>query len=333
MSITRVKTTVLFQITIVLLFSLLTIKYVVNAAPITKKTTDNLVTITPFLQTVSLPASDPDKSFQVSVTNNSNNTQKFTFSALDFGSLDETGGLIFAGSNQTALIKKYGLVKWLTLSDSELSIEPHVTAQITARIINDDSLSPGGHYAAIVASVINGNQSISNSVTLNQKLTSLILATKTGGEKYDLRLETLAYSSSLNHLPQTARLVFKNNGNVHTVPRGVIELKNSSGRTVAKGIINEASSYVLPESKREMYVPLHRLNSGRNWPGTYRLQATYHYDGYDTYATRSITLRYIPWITVVLVPLVIAFIWGAYMAYTKSFVGRKISRKIKRYFK
>lgn len=291
---------------------------------------DHLVTITPYLQTVTLPAADPEKTFSVSITNNSKIARNFKFSVIDFGSLNETGGLVFAGAKESTFMKKYGLQTWLKLSTDELTIEPNKTAEITARIVNDDSLAPGGHYAAVVASVSADKTQIGNSISLNQKLSSLILATKTGGEKYDLRLDTFTYKNSWHSLPQAATLKFKNDGNVHVIPRGTVELKNSAGKTVAKGVINEASSYVLPETKRDINVNLKPVGKSSNWPGNYRLIATYHYDGYDNYATRSLTLRYIPWLLIYLILLMLVILGFIYYMYTKSFIGRKLARIMQR---
>lgn len=290
--------------------------------------TDRLVTITPFLQTVTLPAANPDKTFPVSITNNSKVSRDFTLNVVDFGALDDTGGLVFAGANNSKLVSKYGLKSWLALSQTSLTIEPGKTVSVSARIINDDRLTPGGHYAAVVATAQDNALQQGTTVALNQKLTSLVLATKTGGEKYSLRLDNFAHNSGLRKLPTTTTLKFKNDGNVHVVPRGTVELKNAKGNTVARGIINEASSYVLPETKRSIAVALKPVGKQTSWPGTYRIVATYRYDGYDNYATRSLTLRFIPWFTIILVLFVLGILASVYYMYSKSFLSRKIARKL-----
>src|SRR5438270_681145 len=68
-----------------------------------------LITVAPFLQAVRLELADNAKSFRINFTNGSQSTQVLLLSAVDFGSLDETGGVIFAGTNESALLKKYGL--------------------------------------------------------------------------------------------------------------------------------------------------------------------------------------------------------------------------------
>lgn len=289
---------------------------------------DRLVTITPFLQTVTLPAADPDKTFPVSITNNSKTSRNFTLDVVDFGALDDTGGLVFAGANESKLVSKYGLKSWLALSQNSLTIEAGKTAQVTARIVNDEKLSPGGHYAAVVASVRDDPAQNSGVVSLNQKLTSLVLATKTGGEKYSLRLDNFAHNSSWRTLATTTTLKFKNDGNVHVVPRGTVELKNAKGKVVAKGVINEASSYVLPESRRDIAVSLKPVGKQTSWPGTYRLVATYRYDGYENYASRSLTVRFIPWFTIILLLFGLGFLAAVYYMYSKSFLSRRIARKL-----
>jgi hypothetical protein len=293
-------------------------------------TVEHLVTITPFLQTVTLPAADPDKTFPVFITNNSNKVQDYAFSVVDFGSLNNTGGIVFAGAQQSSFIQKHGLRSWLSIDPASISIEPGKTVDITARIVNDDSLAPGGHYAAVVASVVGDINVQENGVSISQKLTSLVFATKTGGEKYDLSLKKIAYTSPWSKLPKNVKLQFANNGNVHVVPRGTVELRNNTGHTVAKGIINEASSYVLPESERDIIVALKPAGKQLNLPGGYNIVTTYRYDGYDNYAMKSLGLRYIPWEALIIFLIIIMTLGLGYYKYSSSFIGRKIARKFKR---
>ncbi len=71
---------------------------------------------------------------------------------------------------------------------------------------------------------------------------------------------------------------FRNEGNVHLVPRGVSEVRDPWGRVVARAAINDSSSPVLPESFRRYQAPLTGIEPA--WmPGRYSLVTTYRYDG------------------------------------------------------
>jgi hypothetical protein len=133
-----------------------------------------------------------------------------------------------------------------------------------------------------------GNQTVS----VKQRISALIFATKVGGEIYDLRLTKIQHDSTWRQLPKNITLDFKNTGNVHVVPRGTVRLISPSGHVVSHGVINEASAYVLPETSRQLIVQTESV-SNHGWePGTYKLQVDYRYDGYDQFASKTLNLRY-----------------------------------------
>ncbi len=245
------------------------------------------VTISPFLQEVRFSGNDATKDFDITLTNNSGLEQNFKLSVLDFGSLNDSGGIVFEGSSASSLLKKYGLANWLQLSSKNLTLEPGKSAQIVATIINDITLKPGGHYGAIVASLDSTNDSQPNRVSINQKLSSLILATKVGGEKYDLKLDNVITNGNAFGLPNKVRLVFKNPGNVHVVPRGTVKLVSAGGKVISEGVINEDSSFVLPETDRQLEVKLKGIARGGFWPSVYHVQIDYRYDGIERYAHKD----------------------------------------------
>lgn len=273
------------------LFQLATFKAVSAQSP-------QKVTITPFLQTVTLPAEQATGSFTVTLTNNANATQDFTLSAVDFGSLDETGGLLYAGSDAGTLAKKYELANWLKLSSNAVSIEPGKSAEVSVTIVNDVDLTPGGHYAAIIAEVDAEKITSDNTIQIKQKISSLVFATKTGGEVYKLALNKFTHDGSYLKLPERVVLDFQNKGNVHLVPRGTVSVKNASGEVLLKGVINEASSYVLPDQSRQVTAELSKVDSRYVLPGKYRVEVMYRYDGYETAGFASESFFFISWAVV-----------------------------------
>lgn len=251
------------------------------------------ITISPFLREVRFPADEATKDFSVQLTNNTGTTQNFRLSVLDFGSLDASGGVVFAGSDASKLSKKYGLANWLQLGQKNLELKSKETAEIKATILNDSNLSPGGHYAAIIASIDAATGTSDNQVNINRQISSLILATKVGGEKYDLKLNGVSSNGNWLHLPGEVSLNFSNPGNVHVVPRGTVKLLAVNGSVVAQGVINEESSYVLPETERVLTVKLNKTGSVGLWPAAYKLQIDYRYDGIDQIARREQSLYFL----------------------------------------
>lgn len=269
-----------------------------------------VITISPFLQEVRFNSTDPTKEFNIDITNNSKSTQSLKLSALDFGSLNDSGGLVFAGSNSSNLTSKYGLANWLRLNTDIVTIEPGQKANIVATIINDLSLRPGGHYAAIVATLVNEDTAQANQVTINQKISSLVLANKVGGEKYDLSLINIDTNTAKLHLPSTIVLDFKNTGNVHIVPRGIVKIVTSSGKIIARGVINQESSFVLPEMSRQISVEMHKVNSANIWPTVYHIQVDYRYEGIDEFARKDKPLYYANLPSLVIISAIISlFVW------------------------
>jgi hypothetical protein len=273
---------------------------VVAAAP---ATTEPAVTIAPFLQDIRLTTADTTKKVTITLANGGQDTKKFHLTVVDFGSLDDSGGIAFAGTTSTMLLTKYSLAHWLKLQQSDVTIAGKQTATVGATLINEPSLQPGGHYAAIIATLVNNDDSNDNSggtssggrVTVKQQLTALMLVTKVGGERYDLKLDSLQHDGNWQHLPQAVTLHFQNPGNVHVVPRGVVRVIASGvrQRVIAQGVINEDSAFVLPGANRKMTVTLHGISRPEPWPAHYTLQVDYRYDGLKDFASQRLDISFL----------------------------------------
>ncbi|MDB5176263.1 MAG: exported protein of unknown function [Candidatus Saccharibacteria bacterium] len=283
------------------------------------------IAISPFLQKVTINQADAQKVFTVTLTNNTHFTQEVALSARDFGSLNETGGILFQGENDYT--QKYGLTSWISLESTSVVLEPSASKSVLVTVQNRLSLQPGGHYGAIIASINNRDPTSGNKVSVQQELTSLVFVNKLGGARYDLRLKTITWNGNLFTLPSTVTLRFQNPGNVDVIPRGQVKLKNAGGRVVAQGIINDDSSFVLPESYRQMYVPLQRLAASPvEPPGPYSISVSYRYDGLDRTVTRTEHFIYASaalWLLVIIIA-------GVVSIKRKSLVifGRKLAKKL-----
>lgn len=250
------------------------------------------ITLSPFQQQISIAPDDVSRNFELRYTNNTAGLQELNLSARDFGTLNDTGGILLEGnSNYT---QKYGLSSWIKLGTDTVVLKTGETRSVPVTIENRATLAPGGHYGAVVASVNSLKDETGNRVVINQQLLSLILVNKVGGEHYDLRLKSISQNGNWLHLPNTIRLRFQNPGNVHVVPRGEVKLKSPAGKVLAKGIINSESAFVLPESFRELYVTLKPVGGNTlSLPGVYHVDVEYRYDGIDRIATRSYAAKYI----------------------------------------
>ncbi|MBW4061790.1 hypothetical protein HJC99_04450 [Candidatus Saccharibacteria bacterium] len=246
-------------------------------------------TVTPAFQTANLDAQG-SADVSVEITNHTAFDQSFKLTAADFGSLNETGGVAFLGAPTSELSHPYGLVSWLQLGSNVVFVPAGEAVTVHASVQNRESLAPGGHYGAILATAVSDDtgqaKNVAPQVGLHAVLSSLILLTKAGGANPDLRLLSQSSSHSVFQLPMKITQRFQNAGNVHVVPRGIIEIKDPSGRVVARGALNEDSVFILPESFRLIPVTLRPV--AHAWvPGRYTITTVYNYEGIDT--TKSFT--------------------------------------------
>ncbi|MBW3538505.1 hypothetical protein KY386_03375 [Candidatus Parcubacteria bacterium] len=263
------------------------------------------VSVTPALKEVTLAPGQPQEAFLLSVRNNTPAALSLRLSVVDFGVLDETGGVAFLGETSD-LERRYGLAAWAKLDRSTMTLPPGANGKVKLTINNQETLTPGGHYGAVLFKVDNGasKRPEGQKVTLNQVFSSLILVKKVGGERYGLSLAGHDSSSWRFNLPNQLQLRFSNPGNVHVTPTGTIKLIDPLGREVARGTINPEAGRILPESFRLYRTKLKSTASA--WlPGYYRTQISY---GYDAQTDRTLVQSKFMLVNLPLVPLLVVLL-------------------------
>lgn len=262
------------------------------------------ITISPAFQDIVVGPNMAGQTYEFLVTNNTSEPYEFSISSVDFGSLDESGGVLFSGQSQRLLNYKYGLSQWVTLQQDRIVVEPKTTAKVPVTIENKESLTPGGHYGAILVSPTRSGERPTK-VEINQVLTSLLFVKKQGGEIYRLGLVNYETKAQWLSLPGATELRFQNAGNVHVVPRGTVTVRDPAGRVVQRGIINPNSAIMLPETFRRLGVSLETV--GRAWlPGKYTLSIAYRFDGRETEEFREVSFLYVNgWYVIVVAVLLL----------------------------
>jgi hypothetical protein len=241
------------------------------------------ITLSPAVVQTEIASTESEHQINFQITNNKPAAQDINISAADFNTLDESGGLVFVGTNPSKLQKKYGLASWISLPQLSITLAPKQTATITAIISNQGSLSPGGHYGALMLSLNDASRpGGSNKVAVHPIASSLLFVNKVGGDTHKLRLTDVNSSHSIFKLPSSTELRFYNDGNTHLIPRGTVEVTDPRGKIVAKGIINENSNLILPETYRRFSVPLNKISSPA-LPGKYKITVNFRFDGYDQF--------------------------------------------------
>jgi len=220
------------------------------------------LSIGPFLQEVTLKQGQPETSFLVTVTNTTATDLPLRLTVVDFGAADATGGVNFL-STTDELEHRYGLASWMRLEKDVLVLKPGASQQVKVTIENRESLSPGGHYGAVVFRLDNSGSSaeIQPKVTFTKAVSTLVLAKKLGGERRSITLSNATWSGPPFVLPREVKLRFINNGNVHVVPSGDVAIRDTFGRTLSEGKLNSSSTFVLPESVRSYPVKLNERSA------------------------------------------------------------------------
>ncbi len=248
------------------------------------------VTISPAFQQIVISPDSQSVSFNFTVTNNTSQEQEFALSVVDFGSLDETGGVLFAGNAQKTLDYRYALSQWVTLERDRIVVPPRGSEKVPITIVNKESLTPGGHYGAIMVNPTDSGDKTGRKVNIDQVASSLLFVKKAGGEVYKLDLQSYKIGPHIFSLPGSVAVRFQNAGNIHVIPRGLAVLTDPWGKVVKRGIVNADSGIALPETFRSLQVPLESIGSA--WlPGRYKLTVTYRYD--DVVATRTVETSFV----------------------------------------
>lgn len=233
-----------------------------------------------------------DKVIELEIGNNGETDLVFELSVVDFGSLDESGGVAFLTTNQDKGERKYALASWISLEKSEVVVAAKSKEKIKITILNKESLLPGGHYGAVLATLRNEEKSDGDKVGLNQSMATLLYVQKSGDEKRNLVLRNIIWQNPTLKFIDLIDLRFENNGNTHLVPRGKVEIKNIFNKAVAEGIINEGSVKILPETFRKMMTQVNYFKKWK-WPGKYLIEIDYRYDGKEAFSKYNNSFLYV----------------------------------------
>lgn len=250
---------------------------------------------------------EEEKPFSLEVGNTTERPIVFRLSFVDFGSLDESGGIAFLGGGSDPQ-KRYGLASWLSAEKDVVTVFPGEKERIRLSVTNRESLSPGGHYGAVLFRAEkegdDANETYSD-VSISPHFTALIFVRKTGGEIQELHYKDSVIRTDFLGIPDKVTERFQNSGNVHVTPRGIVEVRDPFGHIVRRGILNEESGIILPESYRLYPVALKSLEKAI-FPGFYTVSATYRYDGREDFTT---------------LPSERVFAWGLFFLWSLGILG------------
>lgn len=146
------------------------------------------------------------------------------------------------------------LANWVKLPKGPILVPRDSTKEIPFSILVPSDASPGGHYAAILVGTQPGADTRGPGLSVGSLITSLLFVRVPGEVNESARIRDFYAERSLVGSPQaTFQLRFENDGNVHVIPQGQIEIFNMWGKKRGAVEINDQNTFgnVLPGTTRK----------------------------------------------------------------------------------
>lgn len=212
----------------------------------------------------------------------------------------------FAASGQegqVALVDRDSdsLKKWSLLSTENLSLKPNEQKEVTA-LINIPAGLVGGQYGAFVFSIL-GSEPQAGEAALAQEVASLFLVKLSGETNENLVLTDFKVPRFVERGPVPMEIKFKNSGNVHSKPFGLINVKNIFGKTV-KDVVVKGETNILPGATRVVRASLDK----KYLFGYYTAEALMNYGPKNESLSSTVSFYVVP-VRIILVVLLVVFIF------------------------
>jgi hypothetical protein len=277
-----------------------------QAAPVYAQ--DGAISVSPASAELRMSSQSKPQSVSFAYTNNSQQLVQLQIEVVDFNHT-KGGSLRLDGQESGSF--SYSLASFLSPDASTLVIKPGEKKTLRVAVRDRESLSPGGHYAAVIARMQSNGPNRANA-KVEPSLSTMVLVHKTGGERFNLSLSdsTWPNNSIEFSFPRTFQLTFLNEGNVHLVPYAAIVVRDMFGRVTHRGAVNESSLRVFPESRR--YIPASMHSVLWSLPvGINTLSVNGNDSLHKTTFSHSASFVYIePWFILLVICLVQAALWS-----------------------
>ena len=191
-------------------------------------------------------ATDPAE-YTLTYINNTGAEVNLLLSVQDFSELEGTYQINFLNPKD-ANNYKYALSSWISFENNSLQLNPGEKKSVKI-FINKDRITKGGHYASVLAKIDQGESK--TEINILPALSSLLFVRASTGKEFEEgKITDFAPLRDGIEYPDSYLLMFENNGNVFTIPYGLIQIYDPLGNLASKGTFNEYSLDSLPESVR-----------------------------------------------------------------------------------
>ena len=251
-------------------------------APLTKAQSLGGITVFPSITHLDL-ATDPPE-YTLTYVNNTNTEINLLLSVADFTELEDSYKINFLDAKDAANYK-YSLSSWISFENKTLQLSPNEKKSVKV-FIDKDRITKGGHYASILAEIV--QPETKDQINVKAILSSLLFVrASTGKEIEDGKISLFEPLRDGIDYPDSYILRFENNGNVHVVPYGLIEVFDPLGNLAGKGILNDGSLDALPESIRRYDTKVATYQKVL-LPGIYTAKIQMHYGKTNQKLTASV---------------------------------------------
>ncbi|MCE9643620.1 MAG: hypothetical protein K8Q97_04915 [Candidatus Andersenbacteria bacterium] len=244
---------------------------------------DGGISVTPSILRIDLHQ-NPDMA-EVIYTNRSKEAVSLHIQVKNFSALEDGWKVSFLPDNNSENFQ-YSLSSWIKFDNDTVLLAPQESKTVKI-FIDKQNLPPGAHYASIQATIQQDNAP--GTLGLKGILSSLLfIRGSTGQEIVSGTIQKLVLPTTHFSFPTNATFALNNTGNVESAPYGELRITTSSGKLVAKGVINTDSLITLPESVRSYTFPIQQLQNFIS-PGVYHATLSIHLDKSDQQITASRT--------------------------------------------
>lgn len=234
------------------------------------------VSVSPSLARIDLSQDPPF--FELKYVNDSTSPVFIKLTGRDFSSLEDGWRINFLEDPDLQSFS-YSLSSWLKFTPENFLLLPQKSQTVKVDIRHSD-LTPGAHYGSIVADLASSAPQQPADVQVSGQLISLaFVRASTGRERTEIGINSFSSTTrNLFSLPDKFLLRLNNSGNTEVVPRGVLIIYDFRNREVARGILNQQSLIVLPETLRRFEIPVSINQPIYRLPGFYQASLIVNYD-------------------------------------------------------
>lgn len=237
-------------------------------------------TISPLRQSIVINPGH-EEVVEVSILNNDSSVKEF-IPEVDSFKIDPDKGYPIFGQHDKA-------INWIKAHPQKLSINPGEKKEIVFTISVPAYAEPVAHYLGLFAR----EASQAGQVSAQPRVGSLLFLYIAGEMHEDVSRTDFSSSKKL-YLEDNilVNLSLKNNGTIHAIPKGFIEVNNAFGKQIKTLVLNEDERKILPHDNWNEEYTINQLT----WKdaGPIKINAKINYGIKNKLISDSITIWYLP---------------------------------------